>query len=105
MASLGNKIADFNKDIHSVVTYFRAFGEDPGNLFPQVFTTYDDCSSDIWTFYVLHQDAEKSVQQWHTGFGFKVSHLEVRSKLQRSQRQIQVQGKSRVDDPVLALKA
>ena len=50
MASLGNNIANFKKDIHSVVTAFRARGEDLGNLLPQLLKTYDYCSSYIGPF-------------------------------------------------------
>ena len=46
MASVGNNIANFNNKMLYVGTYLRSRGEDSGNLFPQIFATYSDCSSD-----------------------------------------------------------
>ena len=45
MASLGNNTADFNKYICSIGTAIFERGEDPVNLLPQLFSTYDDFSS------------------------------------------------------------
>ena len=50
MASFGNNIEDFNKYIRSFGTTIRACGEELGKLFPQLFTTYVNCSSDNGPF-------------------------------------------------------
>ena len=50
MMSLGNKIANFNKEICSLGTSLRARGEDMGNFLPQIFATYADCSLDHGPF-------------------------------------------------------
>ena len=54
MDSFENNIANFNKEIRSVGTALRECGEDPGNLFLQLFVTYADCSldNDPFTHYI-----------------------------------------------------
>ena len=44
MASFGNNIDNFNKEICSIGTDLCACGEDTGNLLPHIFTTYADIS-------------------------------------------------------------
>ena len=46
MASFGNNISDFNRDTRSIGASLRARGEDPGNLSPKLFATYDYFSLD-----------------------------------------------------------
>ena len=50
MASFGNNIYGFNKEIWYIGTELCARGEDPGNLLPQLFKTYYDCSTDNGPF-------------------------------------------------------
>ena len=45
MASFGNNIFIFNKDLCSFGTVICARGEDLRKLLPQIFATYADCSS------------------------------------------------------------
>ena len=65
MASFGNKIADFNKYIHSIGTALCAHGENSVNLLLQIFATYTDCSSynGLFTRYIGMLENQHSMGQ------------------------------------------
>ena len=50
MASFGNNIADFNKEIFSFGTVIFARVKEPGNLLLEIFGTYSNCIWDNGSF-------------------------------------------------------
>ena len=105
MVSLGNIIADFNKQIWSVGTDIFAHEQDPGNLFPQLFATYADCSSDNGPFTKYIEILDNQYNNGTHKLESKDINQKAKVEYNKLKDKVKFEGNSKVKDPVLTLKA
>ena len=105
MLSFGNNISNFIKEIRSVETDIHARGEDPGNLFLKLFTTYDDCSSDNGPFTCYIFMLENQYNNTTLKFYSKDFMYEAEVKSNEIKDELNFKGNSKVEDQILTLKA